>query len=187
MIYQVVKWNFFDEKGKKMKTKSGFTLVEILIVVVILGILAAIVIPQFTEASTEAKESRLCTDLQTMRSQIELYKAQHNDRLPGSETAASQIGSVGNATFVQALTGYTDSDGNIAAGPGPNIYGPYMQKIPTNGFISNNLIDDLVTFVASITGQGPDTSGWNLDPATGHFQAMDNDQCTDGVTWHSDL
>ena len=66
-----------------MKAKSGFTLVEILIVVVILGILAAIVIPQFTEASTEAKESRLVSDLQTMRSQIELYKIQHNDELPG--------------------------------------------------------------------------------------------------------
>jgi len=57
-----------------MKAKSGFTLVEILIVVVILGILAAIVIPQFTDASTEAKESALKSDLQTMRSQIELYK-----------------------------------------------------------------------------------------------------------------
>ncbi|MHC4171078.1 MAG: type II secretion system protein [Planctomycetota bacterium] len=67
-----------------MKARSGFTLVEILIVVVILGILAAIVIPQFTEASTEAKTSSLMTDLQTMRSQIELYKIQHNDDLPGT-------------------------------------------------------------------------------------------------------
>jgi general secretion pathway protein G len=171
-----------------MKAK-GFTLVEILIVVVILGILAAIVIPQFTEASTEAKESRLCTDLQTMRAQIELYKAQHNDLLPGSETAASTtgIGSVGNALFVQAMTGYTDSDGNVQPAPGPKIFGPYMQKIPTNGFISDNTKDDVVTFGASITGQGTDANAWNLDPDTGHFQALDNDQCTDGVTWHSDL
>ena len=66
-----------------MKAKSGFTLVEILIVVVILGILAAIVIPQFTSASTEAKESSLVSNLQTIRSQIELYKIQHNDILPG--------------------------------------------------------------------------------------------------------
>ena len=66
-----------------MKARSGFTLVEILIVVVILGILAAIVIPQFTSASTEAKESALMSDIQSMRSQIELYKIQHNDLLPG--------------------------------------------------------------------------------------------------------
>ena len=167
-----------------MKAK-GFTLVEILIVVVILGILAAIVIPQFTEASTEAKESRLCTDLQTMRSQIELYKAQHNDRLPGSETAASPIGSVGNATLIQALTGYTDVNGNVQAAPGPNIYGPYMQKIPTNGF--NNL--STVSFnAATPAGQaGTNGFGWNLEPATGKFQADDNQLCSDGVTFHSEL
>jgi type II secretory pathway pseudopilin PulG len=51
--------------------------------VVILGILAAIVIPQFTEASTEAKTSALLSDLQGVRSQIELYKIQHNDIMPG--------------------------------------------------------------------------------------------------------
>ncbi|GAH59870.1 unnamed protein product, partial [marine sediment metagenome] len=63
--------------------KSGFTLVEILIVVVILGILAAIVIPQFTSASTEAKENSLKSDLHSMRSQISLYKIK-NDDLPPS-------------------------------------------------------------------------------------------------------
>src|SRR5207237_3761058 len=60
----------------------GFTLVEILIVVIILGILAAIVIPQFANASQDARESALLSQLQTLRSQIELYKLQHKDVLP---------------------------------------------------------------------------------------------------------
>jgi len=167
-----------------MRAKSGFTLVEILIVVVILGILAAIVIPQFTEASTEAKEARLVSDLQTMRSQLELYKIQHNDKLPGVETAASTIGSVGSETFVNCMTGYTDVDGNPATGPGANIYGPYLQKIPTNPW--NDL--DTVTFNARTAAgtAGTNLAGWNLDPATGHFQADDDDSCADG-TVHSDL
>ncbi len=137
-----------------MKAKSGFTLVEILIVVVILGILAAIVIPQFTEASTEAKTSSLCTDLQTMRSQIELYKIQHNDNLPGV---------VGSATFIQAMTGQTEVDGDVwGAGP---AYGPYVQKIPTNQF--NDL--DTIRDVAPVPGA--DTHGWHFDTTSGQFHA----------------
>ena len=50
--------------------KSAFTLVEILIVVIILGILAAIVIPQFTQASNDARTNSMRSDLQTVRSQI---------------------------------------------------------------------------------------------------------------------
>jgi general secretion pathway protein G len=58
--------------------KKGFTLVEILIVVVILGILAAIVIPQFTSASDEARLSSLTSDLQSLRAQIQLYHIRTN-------------------------------------------------------------------------------------------------------------
>jgi len=57
--------------------KRGFTLIEILIVVVILGILAAIVIPQFTDASNEAMNASVRSQLQTIRSQIELYNVQN--------------------------------------------------------------------------------------------------------------
>ena len=65
------------------QNRNGFTLIEILIVVIILGILAAIVIPQFTNASKEAKSSSLVTMVQSLRSQIALFKLQHNDYLPG--------------------------------------------------------------------------------------------------------
>jgi len=145
--------NNFLKKGQKMKAKSGFTLVEILIVVVILGILAAIVIPQFTEASTEAKTSSLCTDLQTMRSQIELYKIQHNDALPGA----------GGVSFQLALTGQTDIDGDAG-----NVYGPYVQKIPTNQFIDSNGVDIDGTLGGGTTETD---TGWYFNSTTGAFHA----------------
>ena len=58
------------------RTNRAFTLIEILIVVVILGILAAIVIPQFTDASQDAQASSVQSQLQTVRGQIELYNVQ---------------------------------------------------------------------------------------------------------------
>lgn len=56
--------------------RRAFTLIEILIVVVILGILAAVVIPQFTDAADDANDAAVRTQLQTLRGQIELYRAQ---------------------------------------------------------------------------------------------------------------
>jgi general secretion pathway protein G len=125
-----------------MKAKSGFTLVEILIVVVILGILAAIVIPQFTDASTEAKYSSLASNLQMLRAQIELYKIQHNDTPPAL------------ATFAAQLTGQTDVNG--AAG---TDFGPYMRDIPVEPF----------TNVDTVTAAG--TTGWNYTEGTGEIWA----------------
>lgn len=55
--------------------KSAFTLIEILIVVILLGILAAIVVPQFTDASDEAKAKRVLTDERILKSAVQLYRA----------------------------------------------------------------------------------------------------------------
>src|SRR5882762_8926439 len=71
--------------------KSGFTLVEILIVVIILGILAAIVIPQFTNASQDARKNSLTSQLQTVRSQLELAKLQHRDAQSPKLTGSSPV------------------------------------------------------------------------------------------------
>jgi general secretion pathway protein G len=101
------------------RNSKGFTLVEILIVVIILGILAAIVIPQFTNASTDARKISLTSQLQTVRSQIELYKLQHNDQLP--DFTNKQWGQ---------MTAQTDVNGNTAAQT--KDFGPYLQQTPSN-------------------------------------------------------
>src|SRR5215469_3476939 len=105
-----------------IRRNKGFTLIEILIVVIILGILAAIVIPQFSNASTAAKTSSVTTTAQSLRSQIALFKLQHNDFLPDP------------TNFWTLMTPATDASGaayvsgTSTSGP----YGPYMQSIPAN-------------------------------------------------------
>jgi len=65
------------------QARKAFTLIEILIVVVILGILAAVVIPQFTNAAEDANNAGVRTQLQTLRSQVELYRAENQGSDPG--------------------------------------------------------------------------------------------------------
>ncbi len=149
---------------------KGFTLVEILIVVVILGILAAIVIPQFTSASTQARESALVSDLQSIRSQIELYKIHHNDQLPGT---------FGTVTFVQAMTQKTDQDGTLNTS---GKYGKYMETIPVNPFSDSNS----VTTGSSKLTAGTATGGWYFNTSgtdAGLFQAADNGANPDDATY----
>jgi len=108
--------------------KSGFTLVEILIVVIILGILAAIVIPQFTNASTSARVASLQGQLQTLRSQIQLFKLQHNDTLP--DLVTNQWNQLMSKTNVSGAVDTT------AAG----VYGPYLESLPVNPLNSSNTV-----------------------------------------------
>ena len=108
------------------KATQGFTLVEILIVVVILGILAAIVIPQFTSASEDAKASSLQSQLQTIRSQLEIYQVQHNGGYPDLL-----------ANGWDQMTGTTNAEGNAG-----DDYGPYLQQPPRNSFTGSSTVAD---------------------------------------------
>jgi prepilin-type N-terminal cleavage/methylation domain-containing protein len=68
-----------------MKSRKGFTLVELLIVVLILGALAAIAIPRIIGGATNAKINACKTNVDLINSQIELYYA-NNDAWPSDIT-----------------------------------------------------------------------------------------------------
>lgn len=133
--------------------RLAFTLVEVLIVVIVLGILAAIVVPQFSSAATDAKLSALQSNLQIVRGQLQLYKIQHNDTWPAQ------------ATFGTQMTSNSDATG--ATGTGASyIYGPYLQQVPANPY------NNMSTIGATSAAVG--TTGWIYDATTGSFKANDS-------------
>ena len=71
-----------SKAGLSVGKKNAFTLVEILIVVVILGILAAVVTPQFAGASEAAQEETTRHELQKLRRAIEIYMTRNGNALP---------------------------------------------------------------------------------------------------------
>jgi len=151
---------------RSRKSAQGFTLVEILIVVIILGILAAIVIPQFTNASEDARKSSLTSQLQTIRSQVELYKLQHRDTFPTDTGAADGIWEW------ERMTAKTDEDGAAYTGAvgqtGP--FGPYLQAAPVNNLNGKAPMAPAVDDDAARLGAYP-TAGWIFSEATGKIWA----------------
>jgi general secretion pathway protein G len=146
----------------------GFTLVEILIVVIILGILAAIVIPQFTNASQNARESSLQSTLQTLRSQIQLYKLQHGDAIPN------------------LITDWTPLTESTSYGNPAQTFGPYMQAIPVNPMNGNSNVVD--SPVATGTATAPTVStacgfvyDYNSGNGSGLIYGTDNSGSTPGT------
>lgn len=76
----------------RARIKRAFTLVEILIVVVILGILAAVVVPQFVDAAEQAQTGNTETQLRTLRTQIQLFAAQNDGEFPVLANADADAG-----------------------------------------------------------------------------------------------
>ncbi len=90
----------------KSKGKEGFTLVELLIVIVILGILAAIVIARFAGATKDSKEANLKGNLRTIRAALETYKANSkSNSYPGNldQLWVGSIDDVDSKTFLERI------------------------------------------------------------------------------------
>ena len=166
--------------SKSYQDQAGFTLIEMLIVVIILGILAAIIIPQLSVSTEDAKINTLKTNLGGLRSSIEIYYAQHNN-YPGANDitgAATSDAATAATAFVQQLTQYTKSDGTVSATKSTTFkYGPYVKGggLPKNPFTDlNSVVCDPTT--ADITTRDPiaGTSGWGFYTQTGVLIANDS-------------
>src|SRR5947209_17203391 len=109
----------------------GFTLIEILIVVIILGIISAIVIPQFSNASHQSREVTLRDCLRYLRQQTAIYKAQHRDVPPGYPSGDTTQ-TPDQASFLSQMINYTDEHGNVVLPSAPATFGPYLSQMPGN-------------------------------------------------------
>ena len=167
----------------RLSRHSGFTLVELLIVVIILGVLAAIAIPQFGSNTEDAKIATLDTSLAELRNAVELYFHQHDSTYPGAkmETDGSAVTTVAQAenAFVLQMTLYSADTGvtNVAK-DATHKYGPYIKtgRLPSNPFNdSNAVVCDIAT--ADITTRawdGTGTAGWHFYTQTGVLVANDS-------------
>lgn len=100
-------------------TRHAFSLIELVIVIVILGIIGAIAIPRMSRGAEAAKDASLVADLNVLRSAIDLYQAEHEGSFPSAANIATQ------------LTQFTDINGNVSAvKENEFVFGPYLRSIP---------------------------------------------------------
>ena len=185
--------------SKSAKRQSGFTLVELLIVAIILAILAAIIVPQFASTTTDATESALRANVTGMRSAIDLYRQQHGE-YPGVNhavpaAAAAPVSAVRSGRVLALVTRSRRSKINsrsirtatagLAASPAPTFpFGPYIQED-----VSADQPDYRCGAVAIVTTGDLNMTpadagcGWKYDTVTGKFIVDDSTLDSQGVAY----
>ena len=181
---------------KSVRRQSGFTLVELLIVAIILAILAAIIIPQFASTTTDAQESALRADLAAMRSAMNLYRQQHGE-FPGANASSggtcvggtAGTGALGTKQAIEdQLNRYSNAAGQTCSVPGiaPNAfpYGPYFQAdaLAANPITGSDDIVIISTGNFEMTADAADM-GWKFDTVAGKLIVNDTSDDSQGVPY----
>lgn len=153
-----------------MVKAKGFTLVEILVVVVLLGILAAIVIPVIANSSTAAKQSALAVDLQLLRRVVLVYKYQHLLEVGPGYPNGQSSGAPTEQAFVDQATLSSNNGGQTAPVGTPGFSrGPYLSKIPVNPFSGKDSIQMLGNG-EDFPANADDSHGWIYKAATSEIR-----------------
>lgn len=126
-------------------------MIELAIVVVIMGIIAAIALPRMSSAADRAASNSVVYDQSAFQGAIDLYREEHEGVLP-------HVGAANVKEFVLRLLGHSDVDGTVDPS---GIYGPYLHAIP------NNKVNGLSTIRKDGAAAGANTHGWRYDSTTG--------------------
>jgi len=138
------------------RNSSGFTLIEVLLVVIILAILAGMMITRFLDVADDAKQSSLKHNLAVLETQLEIYRAQHLNTYPKI---------VNNA--LPQLTNATNAQGEIGP-PGPDYpFGPYLLEPPMNPYDGSKAVVPVEKNGERPTGVVGKLGGWQYDETTG--------------------
>ncbi len=129
--------------------RTRISWIEVAIVTVVLAVLAALVVPQFSQAGVDPREKEVRAAVQIVQGQIELYKAQHENHYPSLARFCEQMTLSSNN---RGITGTTDANGFDC--------GPYLRRIPANPYSGTSDVGD--------RAGGP--NAWLYDETTGRFQ-----------------
>jgi len=154
-------------------TVVGFSLVELVIVVVIIGIIAAIAVPRISGGAASSDESALKADLTALRNVIDRYAAEHGGTFPGA--AADGLGGTVNSAlaFVNQLSGYSNVQGQVSLTQDPAYrFGPYLRRVPPVPVGDNrNSVDVAIDATNSPPVVTTGSEGWVYNPVTGEIIA----------------
>jgi len=143
-----------------LSRRRGFTLVEILIVVVLLAIIAGLVVPAFMSVFEGSREATLLGDIQTIRKQVELYRLEHNGLAPHLDPDGVSIRLP--QYLILHMTQRSTSSGAVDP-EGP--YGPYLDEWPANPF-SNDSVARLILLGTSTKPPRNGITGWYYNTDT---------------------